>query len=115
MLCMLIHHLVLAGLHMKQASHRVQLGEHCRRRYYFFYAQLVQWLQSEDNRCHQLNQWLLHRTVDGSDILCHIFWTDEATFVRSGVNSLHNYMNGHCRLLLDTLHFSNDFASMFRL
>jgi hypothetical protein len=33
---------------------------------------------------------LLHKTVDEPDLLCCVLWTDEATFSRSGVTSLHN-------------------------
>jgi hypothetical protein len=34
--------------------------------------------------------WLLHTNADELESLCHVLWTDEAAFTRSGVNRLHN-------------------------
>jgi hypothetical protein len=43
------------------------------------------------------------------------FWTDEAAFIQSGVNRLHNLHERHWRIpmSLDALLFSKDLASVF--
>jgi hypothetical protein len=56
-----------------------------------FNAELVQGLYLSDNNFYfQFCWWLQYKTVDEPQLLCHVLWTDEATFTRSGINSLHN-------------------------
>jgi hypothetical protein len=56
-----------------------------------FTAQLVQGLYPSDNNFYfQFSWWLQYKTVDEPQFLCHVLWTDEATFTRTGTNSLHN-------------------------
>lgn len=52
---------------------------------YFFHLQPVQGLQAGDEHlCFHFLQWML------TQFLCHVLWTDEAVFTRSGVYSIHS-------------------------
>jgi hypothetical protein len=70
----------------------------------------------DKNLCLQFYQWLLYKTVNEPDILCHKWRTDDATFTSSGVKVYIAYMNRHWRILtlLTALHLKKKLVSAFR-
>jgi hypothetical protein len=76
---------------MTEAFLRVQFDLHCMRRSCTCSCTIVHCLQPKDSSiCIQFCRWFLHKTADCYDFLFCVLWTDEAAFVQSGVNSIHN-------------------------